>query len=146
MDKLYKFLIVFGSAGYIIWFFQPYNILEIYDLEVFDILSMAGYGSLDINWNAISYITLSLYLFSAVGMWFYINWARNLFLIITVVTVVMTATGGVSVETSIDATLSYLISLSDGALLFMCYFSSVSEKYKTHNKSLKERDALKRAP
>ena len=129
MDKLYRFLIVFGLVGYIIWFFQPYNVPEIYDGEVFNMLSGAGYGSVDINWDAISYISLVLYIFSAVGMWFYVNWARNLFLILTITSVVLTAIGGVSVATSIDSTLGYLTSLADGALLFMAYFSSISEKY-----------------
>ena len=145
MDKLYKSLIVVGSTSYVLWFFQPYNTIEIYDAEVFKALAWGGHGAIDILWSPIFYITLILYLFSAVGMWFYINWARNLFVMLTVTYIVMTPIGGISVGTSIDATLIYLTNLSDGALLFMCYFSSVAEKYKTHNKSLKERDALKRA-
>ena len=129
MDKLYKFLIVFGSISYVIWFFQPYNIPEIYDVRVFELLGETGYGSVDILWNPIVYILLILYLLSAVGMWFYIKVARNIFLLLQIVYVALAFIGGVVVQSPIDSAVYHLIVLSDGALLFMAYFSSISERY-----------------
>ena len=129
MDKLYKFLIIFGSVSYLVWFFQPYNIPEIYDVRVLELLGETGYGSADLLWTPITYICLILYILSAGGMWFYIKVARTLFLLLKIVFVVLALISGVLVQSSLDSVIYQLLGLAEGALLFMAYFSSISERY-----------------
>ena len=138
MDKLFKSLILISTLGYILWFFQPYNISYIYDQDTLRVLEWSGFGGNYYLLFYISYVILVLYIISAIGMLLYLKWARALFAVLTVVTILLAPFSGVGVSTSIDGFLQYIINLCDGAVLFMAYFSSISSNFKPHNKSLNQ--------
>lgn len=145
MDKLFKSLILTSTLGYILWFFQPYNISSIYDQDTLSALEWSGFGGNYYYLFYASYVILVAYIISAIGMLLYLKWARLLFTVLSVVSILSTSLTGVAVSTSIDSFLQNIIGLCDGAVLFMAYFSSISTNFKAHNKSLNQIGA-KNAP
>lgn len=118
------FLRIFRSV-----FFAPYFEFIHYDQETIDLLSWTGYSAI------IEFNTLALYSFFAaysitfLGMMFFKLWAKKLFLILLTISILLTATQGVSVLTAMDSVLSYLTNLADGATIILMYFTSVSSKF-----------------
>ena len=138
MDKLFKSLIFITTLTYVLWFFEPYNISYIYDQDTLRALEWAGFGG---NYDYISYVSyvfLVLYLISAIGMLLYLKWARLLFLVLTIASILFTPIAGINVSTTIDSLLQTITGLCDGAILFMSYLSSISINFTAHNKSLNQ--------
>ena len=133
MDKLFKSLIVISILAYVLWFFQPYNTEYFYDKDTIEALQWAGFGGNYLYIFYFSYIILVLYIISALGMLLYIKRARQLFTLLTIVNILLVPLVGLMVTTSIDNVLLNITGLSDGAVLFMAYFSSISTNFSAHN-------------
>ena len=76
---------------------------------------------------------------SAVGLWFYLSYARTAFVILLITSFALAPFTGLSVQTGIDMLISQLVIGMDGVILYMYYFSSVADNF-THNNAFK-RDA-----
>lgn len=138
MDKFFKSLILVSTISYTLWFFQPYNTAVILDQDTLTALEWVGFGGNYYYLFYVSYLFLIFYIVSAIGMLIYLNWARTLFIVLTIASILLSPLAGLSVSTTIDSILGNIIGLCDGAIIFMAYFSSVSSKFTTHNKSLSE--------
>lgn len=138
MEKLFRLLIILSSAAYIIWFFQPYYPTGLYTEEIRDLLGADGYSGMDLLLKysvEIGWAWLILYLISAIGIFLYIKAARILFTILFFLALLLPLLYGVSVQSHIDVVLINIMSSSDAVILYMCYLSSITSKFTTHNKS-----------
>ena len=139
MERIYRVLIVFTTIAYLVWFFQPYNSDIFYSEGVAQLLRSDGFGGADILLRysvELGWLLLSLYLVSAVGMFYFIRAARTLFLYLIVASLLLKLFLGVSVQSNIDYFLIQLTMMVDGIILYMSYFSSVAKRYQTQNNRL----------
>ncbi len=78
----------------------------------------------------IAYGILAFYAVSYAGMYFLRSWARPLFLATALGGSVLSLPSGLAVQGAYESSLGYLLTLADGALLAIVYFSSVSQKFR----------------
>ncbi len=145
MVTLFRMIIIVSNLAYIIWFFQPYYSTSLYTDELRNLLEADGYTGVEILLRysvEIGYVFLVLYLASAVGLYFYIKQARMLFTGLCLLSIITPLFYGMSVQSNIDVALNNIAYMGDSIVLYMSYFSTVANKFKTHNKALK-RDAEK---
>lgn len=96
------------------------------------VMSWAGYGSLvGVRAGVLigSAFTL-LYFVAYVGMLFYSMWARRLLLLLVFAGPVMTLFQGLSVQSNWQASAGYSMSLLEGALIAIAYFSPLSSRFR----------------
>ena len=134
MEKIFRALIIIYCALYIIWFFQPYNNLALYDQASLTALSLNGYGAYDLIVPISSLILTPALILSCFLLWFFVPVGRIVFTILVVITLATLPFSGLTVQTGLDFLISQIAQGAAGIILFMCYFSSISSKF-THNKS-----------
>jgi hypothetical protein len=66
---------------------------------------------------------------AAIGLFFFLRWARTLFLFLNVYSVVGFVAGGLVIQTGLQAALFHLVNLADGAVLFMAYLSTIASRF-----------------
>ena len=147
MNKIFRLIILISNASYVLSLFAPYNIPAIYDQSTLDVLGWNGYGANEILLNYGSWVLMGLYLFSALGLLFFINEARFLYFAVIVFDLLLAPFGGLWVQSGIDGMLSYISSLLDGIILYMAFMSPVSHQFKSV-KALKwtQDDQLPKSP
>lgn len=129
MEKVFRTIVVINLAAFLIWFFQPYGYLTITDKSVMDALAWNGYGGNEILNQYIPWCFLAVSLICAVGLYFYLNFARILFALMVLSALLLSPFMGLNIGTGIDTFFHTLINLLDGIILFMSYFSSISNKF-----------------
>ncbi|MCF6282681.1 MAG: hypothetical protein L3J28_10840 [Candidatus Polarisedimenticolaceae bacterium] len=133
MVTLFRSLILVSNAVYVLWFFQPYNAPWLYETEILNALSWSGWGGNELLAEKISGLLIIAWLATAFGLWFFKAWARTTFVVLNISTVILTPIFGLLVQSSVDVILTQVMTIADGMLLFMCYFSSVSANFNTKN-------------
>lgn len=68
-------------------------------------------------------------LVAAVGLYFGKRWGRTLFLLTCVAALVMTLLNDVHISTGWTSAVSYLVSITDGMILGLAYFSNVRRMF-----------------
>jgi hypothetical protein len=129
MSKLYKSLVLFSYFTYAICFFLPYLDTYIYAQEGLDALSWSGYGSLVMPHEFIGYAFFIAYSITVIGMLYFHSWSKKLFVALTVLSTFFTAIHGFEVLPPIDAVLSYLTNLADGAVIALMYLTSLGKRF-----------------
>lgn len=129
MSSLFRNLIIFSYVVYAVFFFIPYFEMYLYEKEVLDALAWYGYGAIVSPNQIISYIFFLGYTISLLGLFCFRSWARTLFIILTVLSVILTGLSGVSVLPGVEGALLNITILADGATIAIMYFTSVSEKF-----------------
>lgn len=125
MKKLFQVIVVGALALQILWFFFPYTWVYFYEGDELDLLSWHGYGAyIDIN-GPIPYAILIAYIIVSIGLLLFSKWARNIFLILTIASVLSAPLWGFSVSPGIDGIIGSLLVLADGAILTMVYLTSI---------------------
>jgi len=81
--------------------------------------------------TSIFYSIAVLYFISLVGLVFYQRWARFVFLSLTILVLFMGLGQGVFSQGPLDAFLNQMLSLLDGLVLALVFFSDLSQKFKT---------------
>ena len=135
--RLFQVFVVLTSAAYVVWFFLPYWSSYLPDQEQ-RLADHNGYGA-DIPTHFLIYGTwFCLWLIAALGLFFFQNWARHLFLALSLVGLAMAPFSGFVVQPPIDALFSTINLLLDGAILAMAYLSPLSVCFLTNvpNKAL----------
>ncbi|MFA4829044.1 MAG: hypothetical protein WC855_05565 [Thermodesulfovibrionales bacterium] len=131
MNKIFRLIILISIGSYVLLLFAPYNIPAIYDQSTLNLLEWSGYGANEILLNYGFWAVMVLYLISALGLWFFINEARFLYLAVIVFDLLSTPFGGLWVQSGIDGMLSYISTLLDGIILYMAFMSPVSQQFKS---------------
>jgi hypothetical protein len=112
-------------ASYLLPFDSFHN-----DPAAVNLLKLDGYGALfnPQHWSFTSGLLL-MWLVAYMGLWHFDNWARHLYLGLTVWSLITASLYGVRVTSPFDATLGLLVDLLDGALLGLAYFSPTKELF-----------------
>jgi len=128
MNKFFQKLVIAFITLYMIWYALPYFWHYYNDYQAQDLLSWSGYKSLlNVNGWSTSIISVA-YLISAIGLLFLKKWARSLFLITTIFT--MLPLWGYIVSPAVDGSIGFAISLIQGALLTLAYLTNLSNEFK----------------
>ena len=80
--------------------------------------------------NFIFHFIFAFWLIALVGMFFYINAARNLFIALVLFTILLTPFIGFVSLSPIESTLLEVLNIIDGVLIAMILFTSVSDNFK----------------
>jgi len=129
MKNIFRFILVTSAILMIIFWVYPYlNIVE-YSEKESTLLTYAGFESLIPHSNILYWSILCVWLIICVALYFFIPIARTVFLAMVVLEVVTSLFFGYLVLTPVEATLLHLLTLSDGALLIIAYFTSVSSEF-----------------
>jgi hypothetical protein len=133
MKNIFTGLVVITLIAYVVWFCMPLLWEYLYEGDVLNALSWNGYGS-QINTNGpIPYIFLVAYGVICIGLINFKRWARTGYVIFTILSILITPFLGLSVQWGIESFLSYVISLGDGAIIAMLFFTNLSDKFESNN-------------
>lgn len=127
MNQIYRILILVSISLSALWYYQPYSVF--YDSSVVDAYSWIGYGANLWVIQNISPILLVSLMISQIGMLFFIKLSREAFLLLCITNMLLTPFIGLSVQSWMDNLIYYILSMLDGVILYMSYFSSVRESY-----------------
>lgn len=129
-------MVVLASL-YALWYFQPYNSNLLFDTETLLSLSLTGHGSSAAINNLSTYVFFPLLIVSFFGLWFFWNPARLFYTLLLAVNLIALPFTGLSVQTGIDLAISQIVIGCEAIILFMCYFSQLSEKFKKQTRNKK---------
>lgn len=124
--RLFKVLVLASTVAYCVWFFLP-HFPGYLSTDESRLTEYGGYGAvLPVNHALYSNTWFVLWLGAAVGMFLIRAWARRLYLVLAILSVVAAPLSGFSVQTPLDMMLSSVVLLIDGAILALAYLSPLS--------------------
>lgn len=130
MEKIYRVIIVLQVLIQLAWFYIPWG---------FAYSNGADSALLWLGKNAyisdqiiiiISNSVTALYLGAYLGLFFFQGWARHLLLLISLFGGLSIVLYGLSIQSSYESMLGYFMTLGDGFIIALAYFSSLSSKFK----------------
>ena len=74
-----------------------------------------------------------LYLVASIGLLLFHNWARWLFVLLTLASMVFVVVSGMTVLTPFEGLLDLLVGLLDGAILTLAFFSPIASLFTPRN-------------
>ena len=129
---------VVSTVIYVVWFFLPFWPGYLSE-DAHQLAEYAGYGAILPVDHALYYgAWFGLWLIAAIGLIFFQNWARHLYLALSLLNPALAPFSGFMVQPPIDALFFATNLLLDGAILAMAYLTPMSDSFKTtaHNKPL----------
>lgn len=139
--RLFQMLVVSTTVIYIVWFFLPYWSGYLSDDE-YRLAEYAGYGAILPVHHVLYYsVWFGLWLISALGLLFFQNWARHLYLVLSLLSLVTAPFSGFVVQPPVDALFSNATLLLDGALLAVAYLTPLAASFKAMPNPPLQRDA-----
>jgi hypothetical protein len=130
-EKVYRWVLLSVGLLYIAWFFMLY--FDYYFLELGTeekrMIAFNGYNTLLPDIPILYRTLMLLFLLSIFGLYFFKNWARNLFIGILAFNVMATPFAGLSVTTAYDSFLLTLLDISYGVILALVFLKPISEKF-----------------
>lgn len=128
--RFFQFLVASSTVIYIIWFFLPYWPGYLSEDE-YRLAEYNGHGAILPVHNVLYFaIWFGLWLISALGLLFFQNWARQLYLVLSFFSLAVAPFSGFSVQPSMDVLFSNAYLLLDGAILAMAYLSPLKASFK----------------
>ena len=128
MREHFKNIVLANFIIYVIWFLIPYVDINLSQDE-YDALSWSGLGAIYEGSVYIDYAFFLIYGITTLGLIYFKYWSRPLFLIVSISDFVFSSISGVAVILPVDGTVGYLLTLTDGAILYMLYFTKISQKF-----------------
>lgn len=129
LDIAYRTCVVVLLLGQVLWFLFPWGSLyserSVAALLFHGADSMLGEHAL----NVASYFILVLYLMAYAGMYFFMRWARWFLLALLLLGGLWIPVYGVAVQSGYEAMLGYFLTLGDGFLVGISFFSGVSQRF-----------------
>jgi hypothetical protein len=77
----------------------------------------------------IGYAILALYVVTYVGLYFFMRWARQVLLALALLGGLWIPMYGVAVQSGYESMVSYLLSLGDGFLIGVAFYSKVGQRF-----------------
>jgi len=129
MESIFRILVAGGALLAIVFWSIPYFDYMWLSNEEMHILDLGGFGSKLPASDIYYWGTLILWLIISVGLFFYVNIARVAFVVCSVLFTVIGLFDGILILTAFEATLSTIITMSDGAIVAIMYLTSISAKF-----------------
>jgi hypothetical protein len=144
----FRLLVLLSVVLYVGWFFFGFFESRFYSPEISDLMTWSGYGAA-FNWNVLTYIayaSLLAYGIVCVGLIYFKSWARECFLLLTALVLLLTFVFGVNVLTEASSFYIQIMNMIDGFIIAMIYFSELREEFKiTHNEPIQPNAAKPRS-
>lgn len=134
--RLFQIFVVASTAIYIVWFVLPFWSGYLSE-DAHQLTEYSGYGAILPVDHLLYYGTwFGLWLVAALGLFFFQNWARHLYLALSVLNPALAPFSGFVIQPPIDVLFSSTNLLLDGAILAMAYLSPLSAAFnvKTPNR------------
>lgn len=139
--RTFQILIIAATACYIVWFFLPFWPGYLTDVEQ-RMTEVSGYGAVLPVQHPVYYgLWFGLWLIAALGLLFLKNWARYLYLVLSVLGCVSTIFSGFVVQPPLDTLFSTTNLILDGAILAIAYLSPFAARFKEVKSQHKARRA-----
>ena len=126
---LFRSIVVTSVVLYLVSYFLPYESFESNPAAV-NLLKLDGYAALA---NPQSWLfgagVLLLWLLAAVGLLHFDNWARYLYLALTVWALVAAGLYGIRVSSPVESVLGLAVDLLDGAILALAFLSPLKNSF-----------------
>jgi hypothetical protein len=124
-SKLFRALLIISTVSYFITWFHPYFVSGHLQYA----LAWQGYGAILTLPTSVYWLSMLLWIATAVGMWMFVKSARYLYTALLVFFVLLEFFSGVNVKTGFGSFFGAITNMSDGALLIIAYLSPVKEKF-----------------
>jgi len=119
-----------STALWVLYWFLPSISSTWYTKDEMNLLMWDGWGA-KIQPSIINDCLLFFaWLACSIGLFFTVKYTRELFVFLIITTTVLSYFLGFRVTTPLDNVLLNTITMADGAIIYMAYFSSVSEHFK----------------
>jgi hypothetical protein len=129
MKGIFQKTILAVGGLYLLYMALPFFWLELYDQETLEVLSWQGYGGLLDIYGPIPYILACALLVSLVGLYQLKKWGRTTFMLVTIITGVISPLWGLQTMGQLDSLPAYFVSIGSGAILAMAYLSSIGGEF-----------------
>ena len=129
MVILFRNVVIFSYVLYAAFVFIAFFSAYLYDQKTLDILTWNNYGTIIQLSHVFGYLFFFAYTVIFLGLIYFKSWARTAFVILTLLSVILTGIQGIEILPAIEGLLSYLMNLSDGAIIALMYFTSISSKF-----------------
>jgi hypothetical protein len=125
--RIFQSLVAVSLLLYLAWSIVPFNWIG---PENAKLLSFDSYGAiLDPHGRLLTIGMFSLWLFAKVGIFFFQNWGRYLYLGLAVWSVIGVALFGIQIASPLDSMFGSAINLLDGAILAMAYLPATRDLF-----------------
>ncbi|MEM8843821.1 MAG: hypothetical protein AAGB35_02150 [Pseudomonadota bacterium] len=125
----FRIIVVMTMTVYVIYFCLPFFGTALYSKQELTILGWNGYGAIVKSEGVIPFLWLALYMFFSIGLLYFKTWAKFGYLILTVISIVLSALSGLLILARFDNALLYLTHMGDGAILVLAFLSSVKDNF-----------------
>ena len=127
--RTFQILVVAATVCYVVWFFLPFWSNYLTDIE-HRVASHTGYGALlPIDHPLYHGTWFALSLIAALGLIFIQNWARHLYLALSILGLVSAPFSGFVIQPPLDTLFSSASLLLDGAILAIAYLSPLAASF-----------------
>ncbi len=130
MAKIFRILILASISIYLFALFLPYIDYSYLDQKEIDVLTWHNYGSIIPVPNWFAWVMFCLTLLLSIGLYFYINFARLVYVWMVVLMILISPFMGLSTNTGLQVLFAQLLNVLDGAILAIAYLTNVSERFK----------------
>ncbi len=128
--RTFQVLVIAATVCYVVWFFMPYWSGYLTDLED-RLAGYSGYGAiLPIHHPVYSSMWFGLSLLAAIGLMFLQNWARHLYLALSLLGPALAPFSGFVIQPPLDTFFSNANLLLDGAVLAVAYLSPLAASFR----------------
>ncbi len=129
MRGIFRAIVVLALLLQLVWFYLPYTWVYLYEGDALNLLQWSGYGASIDLYGPIPYVVLGAYTAVLVGLALFQTWARPAFVILIVASVLTTPLWGISVVSPVGGAVGYVVSLADGAIITLAYFTTLSRDF-----------------
>lgn len=137
----FRLLVLLSVVLYVGWYFFGYIEYRFYSPEIIDLMTWSGYGAA-FNWNVLNYISYALLLAYGIvclGLIYFKPWARECFLLLTILALLSSFIFGVNVLTEASSIYLQVMNMIDGFIIALIYFSDLKKEFKITNKDASQR-------
>jgi len=128
--RIFQVLVAAAIVCYVVWFLLPYWPGYLTDAER-QLMDYSGYGAtLPVEHPLYYGGWFTVWIIAALGLMFFQNWARHLYLALSLLGLALAPFSGFVVQLPLDSLFTGANVLLDGAVLAMAYLSPLADSFK----------------
>ncbi len=129
MDKLFRYLVLSSLFLYVVWFFFPYAEPFIADPDTVYFWGGSGFDARFEFPSWYYYLWLTFWLISYAALFSFVRSARTIFTVGYILSICTLPFHGTVIQSPWSGLLGSLVSMLDGAILALAYFTSIGRKF-----------------
>ena len=133
MESTFRFALITNILLSILFWCLPYIDYLWLTAEEMILLDQGGLGSVLPHSELWYWSSLIIWITTSIGMYFYNELARKIFVVMQLLTYTLSLFYGIQVLSVLESALSGLITLLDGAILTMAYLTALGGKFEKNS-------------